>query len=49
MENIKIQVRLSKLLLTSPEEIVTKADDVKMIPDFRKCEDGIEKLVIVIE
>ena len=36
-----IQTRLSRLLLTSSEDIITKADDIKMIPDFKNCEDGM--------
>lgn len=41
MKEYKVQCRLSRLLLTSSEDIITKADDVKMIPDFRECEDGM--------
>ena len=41
MKEIKIQVRLSRLLLISPEEIVTEADDFKMIPDFKYDDDGM--------
>ena len=40
-EYIKIQCRLSRLLLTSSEDIITKADDIKMIPDFKTNNDGL--------
>lgn len=38
---MKIQCRLSRLLLTSSENIITKADNIKLIPDFKECEDGM--------
>ena len=41
METIQVQIRLSRLLLTSNEEIITKVDDMKLIPDFKECEDGM--------
>lgn len=36
-----VKTRLSRLLLTSRENIITKADDIKLIPDFKECEDGM--------
>lgn len=38
---MKVQSRLSRLLLTSREDIITKADDIKMIPNFIEDEDGM--------
>ena len=38
---MKVQCRLSRLLLTCREDIITKADGVKMTPDFIYDEDGM--------
>ena len=38
---MKVQCRLSRLLLTCREDIITKADGIKMIPDFIEHEDGM--------
>ena len=46
---MKIQIRLSRLLLTSNEDIITKADKIKIIPDFRKCEDGMVECKYKVE
>ena len=35
-----VKTRLSRLLLTSREEIITKADDIKLSPAFEYNEDG---------
>ena len=40
-ETIKVQCRLSRLLLTCSEDIITKADNVKLIPDYKQCDDGM--------
>ncbi len=48
-EIIKIQCRLSRLLLTSSEDIVTKADSIKLIPDFKNCEDGMVECKYKVE
>lgn len=49
MSTHKVQVRLSRLLLTSPEEIITIANDMKLIPNFIECEDGMTKREYKIE
>ena len=36
-----IKTRLSRLLLTCSEDIITIADDMKLIPNFIECEDGM--------
>lgn len=36
-----VKVRLSRLLLTCTEDIITIADDMKMVPDFKYCDDGM--------
>lgn len=43
MSTHKVQVRLSRLLLTSSEEVITIADDMKLVPNFIDCEDGMIK------
>lgn len=48
-EFIKVQCRLSRLLLTCNEDVITKADDIKMIPDFKKCEDGMVECKYKVE
>ena len=35
-----VKTRLSRLLLTSRENIITKADDIKLSPAFKYNEDG---------
>ena len=48
-ETIKVQVRLSRLLLTAPEDIITIADDIKMVPNFTTDEDGMVKQEYKVE
>lgn len=44
-----VKTRLSRLLLTSSEDIITKADNVKMIPDFKDCENGMVECKYKVE
>lgn len=46
---MKVQERLSRLLLTSREEIITIASDIKRIPNFIHYEDGRVKRQFQIE
>ena len=39
----KVQVRLSRLMLTCSEDIITIADDIKSKPYFTTDEDGMTK------
>jgi len=46
---MKVQCRLSRLLLTCSEDIITKADSIKMIPKFKQCEDGMVEQIYKVE
>lgn len=49
MKEHTIQCRLSRLLLTCGEDIITKADDIKLIPNFKTCEDGMVECKYKVE
>lgn len=44
-----IRIRLSRLLATSSEDIITLADDMKLVPNFINSEDGMVECQYKVE